>query len=214
MHRVLSRIACVCAGLLSTCLGAGPAAAAVVVSFSGTVSDVSAFGATPPAGVSIGDPVSGTVSYVAAGAQGEETGPSDWSYAFNPGGQNFMTVTIGAQTWTTSLAFVQVCDGECSGDELGFGGVTASSTGFPGFLDNGLMTLQYFDSSDPFDVVAGTDLPDATQDVDFSAVDGTLGTIGSTSGTGLWVISFTTEDTTLPVRSMTWSQMKRMFATP
>ena len=214
MNRVLSMFGSVCGGLLSTCLGAGHAAAAVVVSFSGTVTDVSGFGATPPAGVSVDDPVTGTVSYVAAGAQGEETGPSDWSYAFNPGGQSFMTVTIGAQTWTTSVAFVHVCDGECSGDELGFGGVTASSTGFPGFLDNGLMTLQYFDSTDPFDVVTGTDLPDATQDVDFSAVDGTLGTIGSTSGTGLWAISFTTENSTLPVKPMTWSQMKQLFAKP
>jgi len=199
---------------LCACLAAGPVAAAVVVSFSGTVSDVSGFGATPPAGVSVGDPVSGTVSYVAGDAQGEETSPSDWSYAFNPGTQGSMTVTIGALTWTTSLAFVHVCDGECNGDELGFGGITVSNTGFPGFLGNGLITLQYFDSTDPFEVVTGTDLPDATQDVDFGAVDGTLGTIGSTSGGTLWAISFTTASSTLPVESMTWSQVKQLFAKP
>jgi hypothetical protein len=214
MSKVRSKSGLVSAGLLCASLAAGPAAAMVVISFSGTVVDVSGFGATPPSGVSVGDPVTGTLSYNASDAQGVESAPSDWDYTFNPSDQNLVTVTIGAQTWTTPLAVARVCDGPCNGDELSYGGVTGTSSGFPGFLQGGLITLQYLDSSDPFALIGGTALPAAIQDVDFGAVDGTIGTISSSSGSGIWAISYTMESSTLPVKATTWSQVKLLYARP
>ena len=213
MNRVRTKSWFVPAGLLFTCLTAATAAAKVVVSFTGVVDDVTGFGASPPAGVSVGQSVSGTVSYVPASAQGFEVGPSEKSYGFIPDGVNVVRITIGSQTWTTSLVSVGVCDGVCGGDNLNFGGVATPSSIFPGLLDEGVMVLDYTDSAEPFGMVNGTDLPDAAEDVQFGEADGRLGSISSTSGAaGLWIITFTTDTSTLPVQGTTWSQVKQLFA--
>ena len=142
MSRVHTKAWFVSSGLLFTCLAAEAAGAKVVVSFTGVVEEVMNLGANPPAGVAVGQPVSGSLSYDPADGQRFEMGPSEVEYTFVPSGGNVFQVTIAGQTWTTSLLSIGVCDDACGGDYLNFGGAATMSPGFPAFLGIGAVGLE------------------------------------------------------------------------
>ena len=207
----------VSSGIVSVCLGAAPAQARVVISFSGTVTALqSEGGATPPAGVSFGDPVSGTLSYNPGDARVTQEDPWRSSYDFELDHTLEFQVTIGAQSWITAVYHIFVCNDSCSGDLFLFNAGATSSSGFPGYLGVGsFIGLGYSDNVEPYTFLNGTDLPHATQDVDLSTADSASGTIASYGDTGeFWAIYFAVDTSTLPVSTMSWSRVKRLYDSP
>ncbi len=146
-------------------LGAVDAAtAAVVVTFSGQVTDVGGFfGATPPPGVSVGNNVSGTVRYSTAAATVVEVGPSEREYVFPQGSGNEVTIIIGTNVWKADLQSVSLCDDACGGDYLDYIGASLVTATFPGNLGSGVLGLDYSDSETPYDLLNGHDLPNASE---------------------------------------------------
>lgn len=191
------------------------AAGKVTLSFTGTVTlVVQAGGASAPAGVSRGDPVAGTLSYVPAVARGFDAGPAERGYAFPDDADHRITLKIGSQSWTVPLRVVSVCDDGCGGDHLGCSGTTLSPAAFPGLLDVGLAGVGYFDHARPYDLVDRTDLPRSAQDLDFGAATLKSASIASGSESGAWRVDMSLDASALPVQTTTWSMLKRLFSKP
>ena len=194
--------------------GVDVAAAAVVVTFSGQVTDVGAFGASPPAGVSVGNTVSGTVKYSTAGATVIEVGPSERAYIFQPGFGNEITITIGTNVWKTDLQSVSLCDDAFGGDYLDYLGTSLVTATFPGNLGSGLLGLDYSDSETPYDLLNGHDLTNAPEDIGFAAAQVKAGSVSSSDGVNIWAIQFDVDSQTVPVQSLTWGEIKALYARP
>ena len=191
--------------------------AKVIISFTGNVTEVAILGtATPPAGVEAGNSVAGTIDYVLSAATGVEVGPGERAYVFNPSVHYLITITIGSLTWRAPLQVVGVCDEVCGGDLLSYTGNTDAPADFPGILDFGSLTIEVSDSTEPYALLSGTDLPDAAEDIDFGVADLKSGVIASATGPGsdVWFISFDMESATVPVRETTWAAVKSLYARP
>ena len=215
MNQLSSKATWILGGLLACLCLVAPVQAKVVITFTGTVTDVSAFGATPPSGVAVGNPVSGTITYVPTAATAVEVGPGERSYFFPVEVEHLITITIGSKTWKSTL-LVGVCDDVCDGDRLDFSGFSQTAADFPGLLDVGLAALEYSDSQAPYALLNGTDLPNSSEDIGFGSADLKSGTISSNSGTGLslWLISFDLDSATLPARGTSWGTVKALYGKP
>ncbi|HZM14411.1 MAG TPA: hypothetical protein VFE28_00285 [Candidatus Krumholzibacteria bacterium] len=200
--------------LLAGLLAAGTAGAAVVLSFTGTVTDVQAIFTSPPAGISVGNPVSGTVVYTTGGATPVEVGPSERAYLFPPASGHEITITIGTQVWKSDLQGVSLCNEECGGDYLDYTGFSNTTVNFPDNLGSGILALEFIDSDPPYGVLDGHDLPNGPEDIHFAEAGTKMGTVSSSSGSSFWVISFDTQSETVPVRDVTWSEVKALFSRP
>src|SRR5262245_48308053 len=200
--------------LLAGLLGAGTAGAAVVLSFTGTVTGVQGINATPPTGISVGNVVSGTVVYSTGAATTIEVGPSERSYIFLPASGNEMTITIGTHVWKTDLQGVSVCNEECGGDYLDYTGFSDTAVNFPDNLGAGILALEFSDSDPPFGLLDGHDLPNGAEDIHFAEAATKTGAISSSAGTSFWVIAFDMDSETVPVQQVTWSQVKALYARP
>ncbi len=201
--------------LLAGTLALGPANAEVVLTFTGTVNDVGGFGASPPSGISIGSQVSGRVTYVPTAATEVETGPSERSFIFPLGSTHQFTITIESHVWTTDLLGVSTCDSVCAGDYLDFAGFSNTTVNFPGNLETGILAIEFSDEESPFTLLNGHDLPDAPEDIVFGAASFQSGSVTSTSNLGgFWFISFDLDPPTVPVETMTWGEVKALFARP
>ncbi|HZL85773.1 MAG TPA: hypothetical protein VFD07_10390 [Candidatus Krumholzibacteria bacterium] len=200
--------------LLAGGVAGGPADAKVVLSFTGTVNDLGGFGGSPPEGISAGSSVTGQITYTPSAATEVETGPSERTYIFPIGGTHQFTVTIESHTWTTDLQGVSTCNEACAGDYLDFAGFTNSTANFPGNLDMGILAIEFSDDDAPYTLLAGHDLPDAPEDIDFGAATFFSGSVGSNSDQGFWFIAFDLDAPTVPVKSSTWGEVKALFARP
>lgn len=202
-----------CTLMLAGVLAAGPVAAKVVVTFTGTVTEVAGT-VTPPSGVEVGNAVSGTVSYIPAAATMFEVGPSEREYAFPAGAGNEFTVSIGALTWKTDLQVVYVCDDACDSDFLDFTGLSTTTENFPDNVGAGYLFLEFSDSEAPYGLVNGHDLPNAAEDVNFAAAIVKSGLVSSNGPAGLWAIVFDVDSPTVPTTSKTWGEVKALYARP
>jgi hypothetical protein len=212
--RLLDPIA-VCMTLLSSvALAAGAARAAVVLHFSGQVTAVGGLLASPPAGISAGNTVSGTVVYATADATEVEVGPSERAYVFPPDSENRVTVTIGTYVWEAELQSVSLCDDACGGDFLDYIGIASITMNFPGNLGTGFLSLDYSDAETPYDLLQGHDLPDAAEDLSFGAAQVKSGTVSSSDGSAFWAIEFDVDSQTVPVETTTWGEIKALYARP
>ena len=200
--------------LLAAAFAGGPADAKVVLSFTGTVTDLGGFGASPPTGISIGNQVTGQVTYVPAAATEVETGPSERSYLFPTGGTHQFTITIESRVWTTDLQGVSTCNEACAGDYLDFAGFSNTTADFPGNLEVGILAIEFSDDESPFTLLDGHDLPDAPEDIAFGAANFFSGSVNSSSSLGFWFISFDLDTPTLPVEASSWGEVKALFARP
>lgn len=201
--------------LLAGGLPSGPADAKVVLSFTGTVTGLGGFAASPPTGISIGSQVTGQVTYVPSAATEVETGPSERSFIFPPGGTHQFTVSIESHVWTTDLQGVSTCNEVCAGDYLDFAGFSNTTVNFPGNLEMGILAIEFSDEDTPFTLLNGHDLPDAPEDIDFGAATFFSGSVNSSSSfQGFWFISFDLDTPTLPVEESTWGEVKALFARP
>ncbi len=200
--------------LLAGAFAGGPADAKVVLSFTGTVTDLGGFGGSPPAGISVGNEVTGQVTYTPSAATEVETGDMERTYLFPTGGTHQFTVTIESHVWTTDLQGVSMCNEACVGDYLDFAGFTNTPANFPGNLEMGILAIEFSDDESPYTLLAGHDLPDAPEDIDFGAASFFSGSVNSSSDQGFWFIAFDLNPPTVPVTSSTWGGVKALFARP
>ena len=214
MNKVPSKAAWIPAGLLACACVATPVQSKVVITFTGTVTALTGFGATPPSGVAVGNTVSGTVTYLPAGAIGQDVGPGERGYIFPLQVEQLFTISIGTRTWRSTQLTIAVCDDVCDGDALNYAGSSQTAADFPGLLDSGIMSLTFSDAQEPYTFVNGTGLPDASGDVDFGLADARTGTISTSSGASLWVILFDVDSAALPVHNTTWGTVKALFGKP
>ena len=204
-----------CAVVVTGLLAAVPAAADVVLSFTGTVTQVGAVLVTPPTGVGPGSEVSGTVNYNPAEATVVEVGPGERAYIFLPGTGNQITMVIGNLEWRTDLQSIDLCDDVCGGDFVDVVGVSSTTEDFPDNVGSGILSLGFTDDADPFDLITGTDLPNKTEDVNFGAATLKNGSISSSDGfQSFWAIAFDVDSSTVPATRLTWSQVKTLYARP
>lgn len=203
-----------CGLALAGWLAVQPAAAAVVLSFTGTVYDVGSSGVTPPSGVGVGTAVSGMVTYDPAEATMIEVSPSQRSYVFLPGTGNEITFEIGTHVWKTDLQSVNVCDDVCDGDFLDFSGLSTTTVNFPENLGMGIMLLEFSDFESTYDLLDGHDLPNATEDINFATATVKSGSVYSNGGPGFWNIFFDVDSPSVPATTSTWSEVKALYARP
>ena len=189
-------------------------AAAVVLSFTGTVTDVGSVNVSPPEGVGIGAAVSGTVTYDPAEASMIEVGPSERAYVFLPGTGNEITVEIGTHVWKTDLQTVGVCDEVCDGDYLDHNGLSSTTVSFPDNLGTGFLLIEFADFEATYDLLDGTDLPNATEDINFAAAIVKMGSVYSNGPSGFWNILFEVDSPSVPATTSTWSEVKALYARP
>lgn len=209
------RFCLVASGLtLAGLLAVQPAAAAVVISFTGTVSDVGSNNVSPPVGVGVGTAVTGMVTYDPAEATMIEVGPSDRAYLFLPGTGNEITFEIGTHVWKTDLQTVGVCDEACDGDYLDFVGLSNTTVNFPENLASGFMILEFSDFESTYDLLDGHDLPNATEDINFATATVKTGSVYSSSGASFWNILFDVDSPSVPATTSTWSEVKALYARP
>lgn len=199
--------------LLAVPLAMHAAEAAVVITFTGTVTTVEGVGATPPAGVTVGSIVSGSVVYNTADALGYELGPA-WMYDFPPASGNELTIVIGSLVWKSEHEWISVCNEACGGDSLEFLGLSMTTVNFPGNLGDGTLLLEFTDSETPFDLLHGHDLPDAAEDIQFPAALVRAGQVSSFADVSFWGILFDVDSVTVPVRTLTWGEIKALYARP
>jgi len=188
--------------------------AGVVVSFSGQVTDLGGFQASPPAGVSLGSIVNGTVVYFTADATEVEVGPSERTYIFPAASRNQITVSIGTLMWKADLQGINVCDDVCDGDFLDCAGFSSVTVNFPGNLGTGFLSLEFSDADLPYDLLIGHDLPNAAEDIRFGSAQVKAGSVSSSDGTGFWAIQFDVNSQSVPVRASTWGEIKALYARP
>lgn len=205
--------------LLTAALASTPATAKVVLSFTGTVFNVTGSGgASPPSGVSVGNQVSGLITYVPAAATEVPSGPSERQYLFPTGATHQITITIESLVWQVDLQLVYVADEANSRDALSFQGTASTSANFPGFLEDGGLGIDFFDEVPPFTLLNGYDLPDSPEDIDFGAAvlsrHGGVSSINSSGAVAVWLIQFDLDSVTLPVEESTWGEVKALFARP
>ena len=200
--------------ILAGLLSAQTAAAAVVINFTGTVTDVGSINVTPPEGVGAGSTVTGTVKYNPADATMVELGPSERAYVFPLGSGNEITFAIGTHVWKADLYTIAVCDEVCEGDYLDFAAVSSTTETFPYNLGSGFMVLEFADFESTFDLVDGHDLPNAPEDINFGAAVAKTGSVSSNGGTGFWDITFDVDSPSVAAKTSTWSEVKALFARP
>ena len=210
------RLSCLApAAVVAGLLAVQPAAAEVVLSLTGTVTDVGSFGSTPPSGVEAGSPVTGRVSYNPAEATMIEVGPGERAYVFLPGTGNEITIVIGTYEWKTDLQSIDLCDDACDGDYVDIVGFSATTDNFPSNIGAGTLSLGFSDFQAPYDLIHGADLPNGAEDVTVGAADSANGSVSSSDGaSGFWAIAFDVDSATVPATRVTWSEVKQLYARP
>ena len=209
------RLSCLAPTVVAGLVAVQPAAAEVVLSFTGIVTDVGSIGLTPPSGVDAGAEVTGRVTYNPAEATVIAVGPGERVYMFMPGSGNEFTIEIGPHVWKTDLQSLDLCNEVCQGDFLNINGVSLTSENFPNNAGTGILVLGFSDSESPFDLLDGHDLPNSTEDINFGSADSKNGAVSSNDeNSGFWTIAFDVNESTVPATPVTWSQVKTLYARP
>jgi hypothetical protein len=167
--------------------------------FTGTVTSLfTQGGAVLPAGVNVGDSVTGTFSYgVPSSSLTYPFVPTTQTtnYSFSSGVS--FSATIGANTWSyvSTGGTISIENGSnMNRDYVSFtptGTPTSFPGSIPGFPTFPSSTLTFIDSSNTYDMVSGTSLPTATGDINLAAATSATGRIGSSTSPGFsWSINY------------------------